>query len=169
MIVENKYYTEKINSMLEDKEIFEILQVYLNRIDEEDNLNENKKRILKFVSDKYFSKNFANNKINKFDEEQNLKENIILKDLKDQEESLQRKTSNKFIRIRINTISITKDNEILENKLQQHNINFINKDKDHKIIRNDNKDFNSFNKSNKEIYYSNYSKEKKINNSTYVI
>ena len=32
MIVENKYYTDKINSLLEDKDIFEIIQEYLNKI-----------------------------------------------------------------------------------------------------------------------------------------
>jgi len=105
MNTEYKYYLDKINNILEDKNINDLLIEYLNSLDNIDNsfnlysdYAQNRKNILKLITtnaNTIFSKNYIEKIINRFFYFESQKENIIMKDLDNQQKLFKERLKNK--------------------------------------------------------------------------
>jgi len=104
MMTEYKYYLEKFNKMLEDKENHYLILSYLNSPEKNDNSkiykigSEVKKNILTLLSttnNTLFSKNYTQNIIDKVNYIEAHKQKIINKDIENQEENFKERLKGK--------------------------------------------------------------------------
>jgi len=124
MITEYKYYLEKINRLLTDEEINNLIISYINTGNNiEDDYksdfekNENKKNILKFISNNtntVFSKNYIQNKLNNLNDIELRQELIMNRDLQCQRNSFKEK-----LKIKSNKRDISLINEVEKPLVEQ--------------------------------------------------
>ena len=115
MQLEYKYYFEKINLLLKNEEIYSVFNEYINS--KENPTHENKNQILKMLSNSnnLFSQNYTKNVLNKFDDIQNTRKNIINQDLEIQQEKFKQRLKQKY----------TKTEKIIQKEIKNSKVCFF--------------------------------------------
>jgi len=140
MNTEHKYYLEKINNLFKDEEVNNLLISYINsdekindEMKSESEKDENRKNILKFISynrNTIFSKNYTQNILNKLDNIETCKENIMNKDLESQQESFKERlkiktNKTKFPKIKENEIIIIESANYFSENIKNSQKNYL--------------------------------------------